>query len=606
MIRSLTMLAGLLLLPGTAAFAAPAEQTVVAGPGNDYQATVIRPWAEPQRRIAVFERLDGAFSGDLWLTASQDDGESWGLPVPIIDTAANERHASLVQTGDEAFLLLYLSNASGGFRIHRATSVDGIAFVQQGAIDLGWVTAGEINPQLTRDPDGALNLVYHRLGGAAYLARSLDGGASWDTLRTQVSPGNAALPRLARRDADGRYLLFYQTGAATVSLWARTSDDPYDWSASAVQLVADGNNHDAWPLVTSDGRFAVLWARVVGGAFQIHASHSADGVVWSAPLALSDRPGLKNVQPYALARELGGQAELYWGAGQVAGDGNYDIVRLAAVQLFQPEADLSLEAVALASPVACAQTVGAGFLLRNLGPATVPVSVAFDSGSAAGLLAVEGPDDWSCNAEEVSMHCSLGAMAAGEEALFEVLGGSVEEDCGAAVLLSGGAESALGLDPEPGNDAASVAVVVLPPPSADLQLSVEATSSSVDCLSPAQVRFTLLNAGPAAASGPVLTLSADANGGLASVQAPPDWDCEAIDGAWSCSGPDLPAGTDAGFEVEAATSPEDCGTTLTFTGMAGSASPDGNDSNNVAAEQVTVGHAPPESEDVFEDGFEGA
>src|SRR5690606_35924635 len=235
------------------------------------------------------------FSGDLWLTRSGDAGSSWTAPVALVASGANERHASLVQTGADAFVLLYLSNASGGFRIHRATSVDGTSFVEHGAIDLGWVAAGEINPQLLREPDGTLTLVYQRLGGAAYLARSGDGGASWDTLKTQASAGNAALPRLARRASDGRYLLFYQTGSNPVALWAKTGTDPYDWSAPAVQLVPDGNNHDAWPLVTADGRFVVFWARVVGSAFQIHASHSSDGATWSEPVARTDRPGLKNI-----------------------------------------------------------------------------------------------------------------------------------------------------------------------------------------------------------------------------------------------------------------------------------------------------------------------
>jgi hypothetical protein len=596
------LLAVLLLSIGACTLAAAAEQPVVSGPGNDYQAAVIRPWGQPQRRIAVFERLDGAFSGDLWLTTSQDDGETWGTPVPAIASAANERHASLVQTGPEAFLLLYLSNASGGFRIHRATSADGSAFVEQGAIDLGWATAGEINPQVIREPDGTLNLVYHRLGGAAYLARSPDGGVNWDPHRTQVSPGNAALPRLARRSGDGRYLLFYQTGAATVSLWAKTTGDPYDWSAPAVQLVADGNNHDAWPLATSDGRFAVFWARVVGGAFQIHASHSSDGGSWTAPVALSDRPGLKNIQPHALAREIGGQVELYWGAAQVAGDGNYDIVRLPAVQLFQPEADLSLEGAALESPVACGAAVGAGFLLRNDGPAAVPVAVQFDREGPSGLDAVEGPGGWSCDADGTSRQCSVDAMAAGAEAVFEVLAGSTPDDCGGVVALSATAGSALGLDPVPGNDTATVPVAVLPP-TADLQLSVEASAAGIDCLATARADFLLLNAGPGVAVHPVLALSVDGEGTDA-VQAPPDWDCAAIDGTWSCAGPDMAAGADAAFRLDVATNAQDCGSVLTLAGSVASASADPNGADNTAAVQVAVAPAPPAGAQVFEDGFE--
>lgn len=307
-----------------------AQTPVVPGGGNDYQAAVIRPWGEPAARVAVFERLDAMFNGDLWLTRSADGGATWDEPVPVVDSAANERHPNLVQTASDRFQLFHLSNASGGFRIHRAESSDGLRFEPAGAIDLGWATPGEINPQVIREPDGSLLLAYHRLGGAAYVARSDDGGLTWDTLRTRVSPANAALPRIAYRERDGLYLLAYQTGSVPVTIWVKTSRDPYDWSTPAQRLVADGNNHDPWPVVLDDGTLAVLWAREVAGAFQIHSSHSADGVGWSTPLAQSDRPGLHNVQPYALAG-TSGRVELYWGAAQVPGDGDYDIVRVAEV-----------------------------------------------------------------------------------------------------------------------------------------------------------------------------------------------------------------------------------------------------------------------------------
>jgi hypothetical protein len=319
------------------AAAAPAsEQTVVGGPGNDYQASVIRPWGQAQQRIAVFERLDAQFSGDLWLTRSIDGGASWSTPVAVVDTAGNERHASLVQTANDAYALFHLSNASGSFRIHRASSVDGASFVGQGPIELGWASGGEINPQVSREADGSLNLVYHRLGGAAYIARSADGGVSWDTLRTPISPGNAALPRLTRRASDGRYLLAYQTGSNPVTVWTKTSSDPYDWSAPPVALVADGNNHDAWPLALNDGRFAVFWARVVDDSFQIHLSLSPDGVAWAPPAAVSDRPGLANIQPHALDSDDPGRVELYWGAAQVAGSSDHDIVHLPRLQIEPP------------------------------------------------------------------------------------------------------------------------------------------------------------------------------------------------------------------------------------------------------------------------------
>lgn len=309
-------------------------QTVVGGPGNDYQAAVIVPWAQPQQRIAVFERLNVTFSGDLWLTRSDDDGEVWTEPSPIVISPANERHASLVQTGADAYLLLYVSNATGGYRIHRATSSDGSTFTGHEALDLGWASAGELNPQVLREPDGGLILVYHRIGGAAYLARSDDDGASWDALRTQISPGNAALPRLAYDATRARYLLAYQTnpGDNQLRLWLRTSADPYLWTDTPLALADTGNNHDPWPLVLDGAHWLVFWTRVVDGSFQIQVRHSSDGgLAWSPAQQLSDRPGLANVQPYALPAGRAGQVELYWGAAQQAGNGDYDIVRVPSL-----------------------------------------------------------------------------------------------------------------------------------------------------------------------------------------------------------------------------------------------------------------------------------
>lgn len=327
MFRSIPILAALSLSTG----AVLAQQTVVGGSGNDYQASIAVPWGQPDQRVLVFERLNGSFSGDLWLTRSLDGGVNWSTPASIIATSGDERHAALVQTGEGAWSLLLVSSAVGGYRIHRATSADGESFSASVPIDLGWPTAGEINPHVIRQDDGTLVLTYHRLSGAAYIALSQNDGTTWDTLRSQVSPGNAALPRIAYRESDGLYLLVYQTGSNPVTLWVKTSDDPYDWSAPARQLTLDGNNHDAFPMVLPDGSFVVLWARVANGGFQVFSTRSHDGVDWQPLAQHSDRPGLHNVQPHALPGPASGTVELYWGAGQVPNYVDLDIVREPAV-----------------------------------------------------------------------------------------------------------------------------------------------------------------------------------------------------------------------------------------------------------------------------------
>jgi hypothetical protein len=311
--------------------------TVSGGAGNDYQASVAVPWAQPDARVVVFERLGAGASGDLFVTRSDDGGGTWTAPVPVVATAGNERHAALVQTGADAWSLFHLSNASGSFRIHRATSSDGASFSASVPVDLGWPAgSNQINPHVIRTPDGALTMTYHLLGGASFIARSTDDGASWDTLRTQVSPDNAALPRIAHRASDDTWLLAYQTGSNPVTLWVKTSADPYDWSAPARQLTLDGNNHDAFPMVIDDDSFVIAWARVANGAFQIFSTRSLDGVTWETRFQHTDRAGLANVQPHALPGTAPGTIELYWGAAQVPGDGNYDIARLPAAGVTDP------------------------------------------------------------------------------------------------------------------------------------------------------------------------------------------------------------------------------------------------------------------------------
>lgn len=320
-----TWLAGALLLP----LSASAQVTVSGGPGLDYQASVIRPWNAPQSRIVVFERLDAGLSGDLWVTRSDDEGATWNFPTIAVGTAANERHAALVQTGESLYQLFYLKDEGGSsFRIHRASSGDGAAFTGHGRVELGWAVAGEINPHVIREDDGTLLMTYHRLSGAAYIARSADAGLTWDQDRVQVSVGNAALPRLAHRPDDDTYLLVYQTnpGNNQLRLWASTTNDPSDWSAAPIEIVTDGNNHDALPVVLGDGRFALFWARVADGNFQIFSMQSPDGQEWDDMRQLTSRPNLANVQPHALALAAG-ETDLYWGAAQDAAGSDYDIVR---------------------------------------------------------------------------------------------------------------------------------------------------------------------------------------------------------------------------------------------------------------------------------------
>ncbi|WP_257385479.1 sialidase family protein [Tahibacter caeni] len=326
--RSLRLAATLLLFAGHAP-AGRAQQTVSGGSGADYQPSVLR--AADGSLLLAFERLDAGLSGDLWVTRSTDDGASWSVPAAVVASAANERHPALLQLGDGTFVLFYLkgTGTSASYRLYRATSSDGVTFAEQGQLQLGWPGGGEVNPHVIRHPDGTLTMSYQRLGGGSYLAQSADGGASWDQLRTVIA-ASSQLPRIAFRPADGRYLATYQVGSSSLDIQARTTTDPRDWSAAAVPLAVDGDNHDSLPVLMPDGAFVVFQIRANGSQYDIYSHRSLDGVAFEPRLVQHESADASDVQPHPLVGTSTARVQLYWGREAPPGSGDYDIVRLAA------------------------------------------------------------------------------------------------------------------------------------------------------------------------------------------------------------------------------------------------------------------------------------
>ena len=306
-----------------------AQQSVTTGAGLDYMPSVIR--ADDGTIRVAFERLNpSTLSGDLWTVHSSDAGATWSTPTIAVATASNERHPALVQLGDGSYVLFFLHGASAAssFRIHRATSPDGMAFSDLGAIALGWATGGEINPHVVRHPDGTLTMSYQRLGtGGSYVAQSTDGGATWDTLRTVIA-ADGLLPRIAFRASDGKYLATYQVGPSPLALYAKTTANVRDWSGAPQDFAVDGDNHDSLPVAMPDGAFAVFYIHANDGQYDVYSRRSSDGVAFEAPLAhvVSDAD---DVEPHPLVGTSANTVELYWGSASSGSD--YDILRLADV-----------------------------------------------------------------------------------------------------------------------------------------------------------------------------------------------------------------------------------------------------------------------------------
>jgi hypothetical protein len=312
---------------------AHAEQHVTSGPELDYQPSVIQS-TDDGARIVVFERLDSnTLIGDLWLTRSTDGGASWTDPVAIIATAANERHPALLQTGPAHYELFYLkgTGAITNYRIFRATSSDGVAFTEQNQVDLGWATAGEVNPHVIRHDDGTLTMSYQRYdtdttGYDCFVAESTDGGLTWDSLKTVIATG-AQLPRIAYRESDGMYLASYQIGSSGLHIYTQTTTNVRDWSGERVNFAVVGDNHDSLPVAMPDGAFVVFFIRATGGTYDIAYRRSSDGTSWLPAVAVTDTITVDDVEPHPLLVGSPDYVELYWSRDEPAGSFTYDIVR---------------------------------------------------------------------------------------------------------------------------------------------------------------------------------------------------------------------------------------------------------------------------------------
>lgn len=304
---------------------------IYGGTENDYQPSLIR--TADGRLMIVLERLAARTnSGDLYVSTSTNGGASWSVPSLIVGTRNNERHPSLVQHADGTFSLFYLvADSKGAYRIHRATSASGTAWTQRGAVSLGWSTAGDMNPSVIIEGDGSLTMTYQRSNGTAYvgyIARSTDGGATWDALRTTVSDGTSGmLPRVAKRASDGRYMVTFQaTGpGGQMAIYAKTSTNPYGWSVPRAAVSEGENAHDSQPIVLEDGRFFVTYGAVRSDAgYNLYYRTTADGTAWNGAVQLTTDYNQYDVQPHPILHGTPGHVVLSWGR-QRAANSDYDI-----------------------------------------------------------------------------------------------------------------------------------------------------------------------------------------------------------------------------------------------------------------------------------------
>lgn len=277
----LARLAGLALVFATANAAVAFDPVQVTNDGwTNYQPSLIE--RQDGSLMIAYERLDASFAnGDILITDSAD-GTVWSSPWMAIGVAGNQRHPALIQLADGSYLLFYLSNETGGYKLHRAESPDGVSWTPTGPLALGWAAQSQVNPTVCLEDDGSLTLSYDVLSNGGYVAHSVDDGLTWDQDRVRISTGGA-LYRIMRHSS-GMYVASYQRRsgeqASMIDIFTRTSPDRVTWSAET-QVTHTLNSHDSFPLELADGTFGLHFITSLGGQpYDLYSQASTDGVTW--------------------------------------------------------------------------------------------------------------------------------------------------------------------------------------------------------------------------------------------------------------------------------------------------------------------------------------
>ena len=274
---------------------------VCGGPDNDVESCPLR--LSDGRLMAVIGRNPDWASGDLYLTTSADQGQTWKSPRPIITDIGDQATFSVVRLPGDTLRLWYASNETGAYRVYSAYSVDDTTWTKEGQVDLGWGPAVTYyDPHVILEPDSSLTIITRvnaaaGVAAGAYAAHRPRGGA-WDTLRRPVNAA-AFRPRICRRQ-DGTYLAAFHRksgpGSTNYDVFVRRSADLTAWSDS-VRLTANLNSHDPCCGVLPDGRYVVYYAKIVSGAYNLCRRASADGIAWEAEEQLTF-DSVHNTQPH--------------------------------------------------------------------------------------------------------------------------------------------------------------------------------------------------------------------------------------------------------------------------------------------------------------------
>ena len=253
---------------------------VSGGQENDCESWIAR--LNDGRLMVVFDRNPDWAAGDLYVTFSNNDGNTWDSVRPIITNPGDQATLCFVQMPYDTIRLWYASNETGNYKIHTAYSLDGLQWTQQGPINLGWSSNYLVyDPTVILEPDSSLTMSYCVSGQGAYVSHCPYLG-NWDTLKTRAA-ASGFRPRIMKH-SNGKYLIAYHrksgSGSTNYDVFVRTSIDRITWSDS-VRLTTNLNSHDPFAYQTPDGSYLVYYAKYQSPAYNIFRRRSFDAINWS-------------------------------------------------------------------------------------------------------------------------------------------------------------------------------------------------------------------------------------------------------------------------------------------------------------------------------------